>query len=351
MPKRYILTLYLVLSLFFLAGLRSFFVKHPVFSGSTMGTTYRVQISGYISRSTLNPLQQRIEERLEEINRQMSTWRADSEISRFNASTSTNAFPVSDAFAAVVSRALEFADVTEGTFDPTLQPLLNLWGFGSGGERSKIPTDEEIDQVMGFIGADLVWLEDGTNLWKGIDEVQLDLGAIAKGYGADAIGGLLDAIGYKNWFVEIGGEVAVRGVNPRGRPWTVGIQYPSALAPPDALYGILHLTNGTVATSGDYRNYFEEDGTYYTHIIDPWTGQSVRTNTASVTVYAPYCLDADAAATALFVLGVEDGLNWTELQPDIEALFLLRGTNGTIDVQMSSGFAAATGYEPIETAP
>lgn len=344
MTRKQIVSLYIVLTLLFLLGLRTFYIKHPVLSGQTMGTRYNVKISGYLSRSASNRLQQQIDDTLENISRQMSTWEPDSEITLFNESAASDPFPVSLEFAAVVTRALEFSDSTSGAFDPTLQPLLNLWGFGSEGDRKKVPTEEEIDQVWAYTGAELVWLEDTTNLWKEVPEVQLDLGAIAKGYGTDTIGRLLDASGFDNWFVEIGGEVAVHGLNDKGRPWSIGIQYPASLAPENNFQGILYVTNGAVATSGDYRNFIEQDGELYTHIIDPWTGQAILTNTASVTVFAPDCLDADAAATALFVLGAEEGLVWVEEHPEAEALFLLRNPDGAIEERLSSGFAAATGY-------
>ena len=272
----------------------------------------------------------------------MSTWDPESEISLFNASEEFGPFPVSSPFAEVVTRALEFSDSTSGAFDPTLQPLLNVWGFGSDSEEHKMPSSEEIDRALASTGADMVWLEDGTNLWKAAPAVGLDLGAIAKGHGVDMIGQLLHSAGYENWFVEIGGEVAARGVNPKGNPWRIGIQHPAG----DELEGILNLTNGAVATSGDYRNYIEHDGKLYAHIIEPWTGQAIYTNTASVTVMAPSCLDADAAATALFVLGADEGLVWVEEHPEAEAMFLVRNEDGTLTGRFSSGFVAATGYVP-----
>ena len=303
MSRKKIIQLYLGLLLIFVLGIRSFYVKHPIIIGDTMGTEYSITLKGYVSRNAIKELQQVIDEQLVEINRQMSTWDPDSEISLFNASEESGPFPVSPAFAEVVTRAIEFSDSTSGAFDPTLQPVLNLWGFGSDSEEQKIPSDEEIANALAYTGADMVWLEDGTNLWKAAPAVNIDLGAIAKGHGVDVLGQLLTSAGYADWFVEIGGEVAVRGLNPAGNPWRVGIQYPSSNPIIDQLHGILHLTNGATATSGDYRNYIEHEGKIYAHIIEPWTGQAVFTNTASVTVVAPSCLDADAAATALFVLG------------------------------------------------
>jgi thiamine biosynthesis lipoprotein len=344
MSRGTIIRLYIGLLLIFVLGIRSYYVKHPILVGHTMGTEYSVTIKGYVSRSAIKKIQRTIEGQLVEINRQMSTWDPDSEISQFNAWEKSGPFPVSPAFADVVTRALEFSDSTSGAFDPTMQPLLNLWGFGSESAEKKIPSDEEIENVLANTGAELIWIEDGTNLWKAAPEVNLNLGAIAKGHGVDILGQALTTAGFESWFVEIGGEVAVRGLNPAGNPWRVGIQYPSSDPTIAQLHGILHLTNGAAATSGDTQNYIEHEGKLYAHIIEPWTGQAILTNTASVTVVAPTCLDADAVATALFVLGVDEGLVWVEEHPEAEAMFLVRNEDGTLAGRFSSGFEALTGY-------
>ncbi|WP_372807749.1 FAD:protein FMN transferase [Pontiella sp.] len=319
-------------------------IENPAHWGESMGTTYSVKISGKVKRSLLKQIKQRIDGRLAEINAQMSTWEPDSEISSFNRSRSVQAFPCSEAFASVVERALQLAESTEGAFDPTLQPLLNLWGFGSGGEQPAIPSDDEVAAARKKTG----WRKLTSRNWaieKAEPEISLDLGAIAKGYGVDALARILEQAGLENWFVEIGGEVVVKGLNPDGMPWKIGIQFPTTNPMEDGrLQGIVHMTNGAVATSGDYRNYIEEDGVIYSHILDPRSGRAVRSNTASVTVVAPDCMDADGIATALFVMGADAGLAWVEDQPQVEALFLLRGENGEINEKFSSGFRKASGY-------
>jgi thiamine biosynthesis lipoprotein len=349
--RRKIIQIILGLALVSALAVRLNFEKHPLLAGQTMGTVYRVTIGGYIGRNRLDALGSRIEETLREINRQMSTWDPESEISLFNASDECGPFPVSPAFAEVVARALEFGKATDGAFDATLQPLLNLWGFGSGSEGHAVPSEEAIAAVMRFTGPDMVWIEDSTNLWKAAPEVQIDLSAIAKGYSVDAISRLLDDAGHENWFVEVGGEVRVRGRNPAGAPWRIGIQHPSSNPAVDRLQGIVHLTNGAVATSGDYRNFMEKDGVIYSHLLDPRHGHAVLSDTASVTVVAPGCMDADAAATALFVMEIEEALRWIEKQPEAEALFLLRDGDGQIFARFSSGFTNATGYSSLEEAP
>jgi thiamine biosynthesis lipoprotein len=344
MPRKKIIQIIIGFALVAAFGIKSLYVKHPILAGWTMGTSYSVTIKGYVSRSSINKLSHEIEAKLAEINKQMSTWSPESEISRFNKSSSTDPFPISDSFAAVVTRALELSESTGGAFDPTLYPLLNLWGFGSEGDERRIPSDTEIAGAKMFTGWRKLSVDDTPALYKNIPELSLALGAIAKGYGVDAISQLLDNAGYEEWFAEIGGEVVVQGTNPKNIPWRIGIQYPSTNPMVEKLQGIVSLTHGAVATSGDYRNYIEEDGVVYSHILDPRSGRAVLSNTASVTVTAPSCMDADGMATALFVMGADEGLNWVETQPNVEAMFLTRGVDGEIFEKFSSGFQTATSY-------
>ena len=344
MTRSKLIQIILGLVLVLIFGVRSLYIKHPILTGGTMGTRYSVTIKGYVPRKAIDGLHRQIESKLAEINRQMSTWDPDSEISVFNQSDESGPFPTSPGFCAVIARALELGESTGGAFDPSLQPLLNLWGFGSGGGEREVPSDADIATAMEKTGPDKVWVDTSSNLWKAGPEVQLALGAIAKGYGVDVIGELMDGAGYKNWFTEIGGEVMVRGINPAGKPWRIGIQYPSSNPMVDKLQGIVNLTGGAVATSGDYRNYIEKDGVLYSHILDPRSGRAVLSDTASVTVVAPSCMDADGMATALFVMGADEGLAWVEAHSDVEALFLLRDAEGKIFEKFSSGFMAATSY-------
>ncbi len=326
--------------------LRSKHVQNPVLQGATMGTSYSITIEGNVKRDKLTELTAQIEAKLAEINRQMSTWDPASEISSFNTSDESGPFQLSEAFNAVMIRALELSEMTGGTFDPTLNPLLNLWGFGSEGGERNVPSNAAIAKAKACTGWDKLWFDQGTNLWKAIPNLELDLGAIAKGYGVDSIAQLLTEEGYKNWFVEIGGEVVVRGKNPEGVAWRIGIQYPTSNPMDERLQGIVNLAEGAVATSGDYRNYIQQDGTIYSHILDPRSGQTVLSDTASTTVIAPNCMDADGMATALFVMGPKAGLAWVEQQPEIEAMFLIRDKTGEISEKFSSGFISVAGYSP-----
>ena len=348
MTRASIIRLFIGLALVLVLGIggywRSQYVENPACWGQTMGTSYSIRIAGKVKRSALKKLTHKIDAELLEVNRQMSTWDPASEISTFNHSTSTDSITVSEDFAKVVARALEFSRSTSGAFDPTLQPLLNLWGFGSESEERKIPSDADILSVRASTGWQKISVDLPEHLSKIRPDVSLALGAIAKGYGVDSMARILEDGGFENWFVELGGEVFVKGHNPDGVPWKIGIQFPGIDPLNDRLQGILHISTGAVATSGDYRNYMEVNGSIYSHILDPRTGYAALSDTASVTVYAPNCTDADAMATSLFVMGADEGIDWIEKRPDAEALFLVRTGNGEIIERFSSRFTEATGY-------
>lgn len=354
MTKRRIINLLAGLVLVLVLGVggywRSLYISNPACSGGTMGTSYSIRLSGKVRKSDLKQLTTQITTELKAVNHQMSTWDPDSEISRFNHSMSTEPMDVSTDFAQVVGRALGFSKTTGGAFDPTLQPLLNLWGFGSEGTEGGIPSDEAIAEAKAKTGWHKVTVISPATLCKSQPEISLALGGIAKGYGVDAVGAILEKSGYENWFVEIGGEVVAKGQNPDGVPWKIGIQYPDTNPMDDRLQGIVHLSHGAVATSGDYRNYISVDGTIYSHILDPRTGRTALSATASVSVYASNCTDADALATALFVMGADEGIAWVERTPGIEAMFLERNDDGSIKERFSSGFTAATGYISMDDA-
>lgn len=323
---------------------RSGTIKNPSRGGATMGTGYSIKIAGKVKETRLTEISEKVESTLKEVNRQMSTWDPESEISRFNHSGSLEAFPCSEAFSLVVRNALDLSQSTSGAFDPTLQPLLNLWGFGSEAEERTVPSDAAVANAMQMTGWSKVTADDSSNLWKSDPNISLALGAIAKGYGVDAVGQVLDQAGLQNWFVEIGGEVLAKGVNGEKNPWRIGIQFPTTNPMDFKLQGIVHVTNGAIATSGDYRNYIQEGDTIYSHILDPRTGRAVKSRTASVTVLAPTCMEADGIATALFVMGPEEGLPWVEQRNDVEAFFMKRASDGEIIELFSSGFKEATGY-------
>lgn len=318
--------------------------------GHTMGTHYDVQIAqSPLSQAESRKLEQRIKHYLRDINQQMSTYIADSEISTFNRSSDTAPYPVSPHFARVTRRALHWANQSGGAFDPTLDPLINLWGFGQRTVDQQWPDEAAVAAALAQTGFDALHVPDHAHLQKDRAEIQLNLNAIAKGYAADGIGLLIETAGATNYFVELGGDLVASGLNHQQVPWRVGVEWPDPDAPRgEALYAIAHLQEGALAGSGHYRQIRTgPDGQLYSHIIDPRTGYPTVHDLAAVHVWAVQCMDADAVATALMVMGIEDGLAWVEDLPDIEALFFRPTNNGTFEAILSSGFEARTNLERV----
>lgn len=279
--------------------------------GSTMGTTYMVKISGTPDgEDWLEETSFAIEAELRRVNDQMSTYLKTSELSRFNDWASTDWFPVSRQTADVVQLALEIGDRSGGRLDVTVGPLVDRWSFGPGKRSRDVPRDDEIESIRRKVGhSHLEVRMDPPAIKKTIPELRVDLSAIGKGHGVDRVVALLKSRGADNVFVEIGGEVRVRGMKqtPRGPvPWKVGVQKPDADANELALAHPMQ--DNAMATSGDYRNYFEVDGKRYSHTIDPTTGRPIDHSLASVTVIAPTCAQADGWATALNVAGPQAAL-------------------------------------------
>lgn len=273
-------------------------------NGSTMGTYYSVIIdSPGETDADGQSLQARLESRLAEVNRQMSTWDPESEISRFNRSSSTDWFEISPEFAFVAQEAKQIFEATEGAFDPTVAPLIELWGFGVERNRT-LPDDKAIDLAKQSVGMQhLVVRLDPPALRKSVPKLQLNLSAIAKGYAVDALAELLTDAGHESFVVDIGGENRAGMAKASGEPWKLGVESPTG-----DLRRIMKLTKSSIATSGDYRNFFRVDGVVYSHAIDPISGRPVRNPPASVSVIHPSCMTADAWATGMMILGVEKGM-------------------------------------------
>ena len=276
-------------------------------AGDTMGTRYTVKLAGYEGADSLHPL---IETELERINGIFSTWQADSEISRFNASLPGMEVLPSEDMRQVLAISKTVHQLTGGAFEITLGPLINLWGFGPGGINAtsgnevKIPTDDEIQQLLRQIGTDAIILDD-FGLAKS-RPLSIDLSAVAKGYAVDQLARLLESRQVPNYMVEVGGELRVKGTNAQGQAWQIAIENP--VPGTREIYQVLPLVNTGMATSGDYRNFFEQDGKRFSHTLDPRTGRPVSHNLASVTVLHDSAAMADALATAFMVLGAEESL-------------------------------------------
>ncbi len=289
-------------------------------AGLTMGTSYRVVVANPGTLGEKN-LRQVVETTLAGINKKLSNWDSDSELSGFNAATTTDPMTVSPDLATVMAAADQVHTASAGGFDVTLAPLIDLWGFGPARQRHKAPAQDAIDSVLAQCGQSRYLQRADGRLQKRLPQVQISLSAIGKGYGVDAVARTLDGLGLRNYMVEIGGDLYTAGLNPDGRPWQIGIETP--LAHTRTTHQVVDLSARGLATSGDYRNSFTEGRTSYSHILDSSTGRPVTHDTASVSVVADNTMLADAWATALLVLGQQRGLEVAE-RHNIAALFITR---------------------------
>jgi thiamine biosynthesis lipoprotein len=316
-------------------------VQEIVISGRTMGTTF--QVKTYAGRRlSEGALKEKIELRLEELNRVFSTYRPDSEISRFNRFDRTGErFSISDDFTRVMETAARIHRLTDGAWDGTVDPLVRLWGFHDKGDHLQIPAGNEIQAQKKRVSFGAIDLLAGGFLVKSRPDVTLDLASIAKGYAVDAIASLLNSEGLGRHLVEIGGEVLATGGKPDGSRWKVGINRPEKGAPLDSVYRVVALTDRAMATSGDYRNFFVRDGIVYTHVIDPRTGYPVQTGVVSASVTADNCAFADGLATALMVLAPDEGLRLVERLKGVECMLVVREAGGGLSDRTSSGFPSS----------
>jgi len=306
------------------------------FRGETMGTTYTITVHG-APADALVGLPAEIAARLRSINKSMSTWIPSSEISRINKLPAGEPVTVSEDFHRVLRAAISLSEATDGAFDVTVGPLVNLWGFGPAA-RDETPGASALEEARRRVGYRNLEMN-GRSLSKRVPGMYLDFSAIAKGYGVDAIGEILLRRGVGNFLVEIGGEVVVSGRAPGGEPWAIGIERPEEnIARGAALHGVVHLTHGALATSGSYRRFNRQQAEKSHHIIDPRTGMSTNSSLVSVTVLAPDCMTADGVATALMVMGTDAGLQWLEARPGLEALFLEATPEDGFRQRLSAGF-------------
>lgn len=276
------------------------------FQGSTMGTQYHITLVTPKNQHTdISKLKIKVDNLLLQVNQQMSTYIPNSEISQFNRTKHHDWFSVSSDFARVVFSAQSVSKLTNGAFDITIAPLINLWGFGAKVQFTT-PTDQQISEVLHNTGYQLLEVRlSPPALRKRVNKLQINLSAIAKGFAVDKISTLLNQQGYTDFLVEIGGEIHLQGSNISGKPWRVGIESPDIKK--SNINSSLLLSDLSLATSGDYRNYFVKDGLRYSHTINPTTGKPTTYKLASVTVLHKSTMMADAYATALMVLGDEKG--------------------------------------------
>ncbi len=307
--------------------------KEVLIEGLTMGTSYTIKIITKEAQINVDNMTYLIDSILVEINNQMSTYIEKSEINRFNHYTGTDPFPLSPEFYRVVERALFWTEKTHGAFDITILPLVSIWGFGPSGKQSP-PSENDVLAVLNYSGYEQLTLH-LSGVQKKSPNVMLDVNAIAKGFGVDEVSRFLNFKGFNNYMVEIGGEVYCKGVNEKGKIWRIGIESPN-LKDTDFM-DIASLNNKAMASSGNYRNYYSTPSGDVTHIVDPSTGQPVSEISAT-TVIADNCIDADALATALMVMGVEKGLALIEELDEVEGVIVKRNENMELEKIYSSGF-------------
>lgn len=286
------------------------------FNGKTMGTTYNITVVGSpqgintaLSKMQYEQLIATVDKKLRHINQLMSTYIPDSEISRFNQAAHGEWFSVSPETLQVIQYSLYLSEITQGLFDITVSPLIELWGFGKTGS-TEFPTPSAIEAALAMVGWQHLHVDEINSRIKKLKPLTIDLSAIAKGYGVDVISDLLEEQGINNYLVEIGGEIRVKGINPEQQLWRIGVETPSVFQ--TGAQKVIALEDVSVATSGDYRNFFEREGIRYSHTIDPRTGRPVIHDIASITVLANTAMAADGLATAFMALGEQGALRLAE---------------------------------------
>lgn len=336
MKKKFTILFFFILPALLLAGCGM--KKEVRFAGRTMGTTYHITIiSEYFN--VPSGLDNKIVQRLEEINLSMSTYLPDSEISRFNSMRQADdPIKMSSDFLQVMIMARDLFAMTKGCWDGTVKPLTDLWGFSKPAIQQTIPADKKIRQIAGQIGFEKILIDDDGCLSKKNDNLGLDLGSIAKGYAVDQIAELIRAAGWMNFLVEIGGEVYASGLRKDGRQWRVGINLPDKNAAYSQVYKVVNLQDSALATSGDYRNYFELEQKRYSHVIDPRNGYPVNNGVVSVSIITDTCTLADGLSTAIMVMGLEKGLKLVNCLDGAECLIIIKDQTGGLIDHYSSGF-------------
>ena len=298
--------------------------------GMVFGTMYS------ISYQHKEDLQSEIKAELQRFDASLSPFNDTSIISRVNRN---EAVTVDTLFKNVFQRSMQVSQATDGAFDITIAPLVNVWGFGF--KQEKFPTQVQVDSLLKITGYNMIHLDADGTIKKDDPRIMLTCSAIAKGYAVDIIAEFLSKKGIKNFIVDIGGEVVVKGNNSRNSVWRIGINKPvdDSLAKNNTLQTILHIQDVGLATSGNYRNFYYKDGKKYAHTIDPRTGYPVDHSLLSATVIAPDCMTADAYATAFMVMGIEEATQFTNSHPEIDAYFIYADEDGALKTHFTKGMS------------
>ena len=328
--KKYSLPLWLFLfCLFTIVSTSCAEKEFHEFSGETMGTNYTIKYSATFSNQSNN--KNKVNQVLDNINNQMSTYISDSEISRFNTFNDTTWFAISDEFAYVIASSFKYYEISNGLYDITVMPLVNLWGFGPE-IFLDIPSKTQIDSVLQFISQDLIEI-DGNKIRKKDPRVQIDLSSIAKGYAVDQIIEILD---YENIMVEIGGEIRTLS---NGKLWRIGVSTPSIGNFNDDIEYIVPITNHSLATSGNYRNFYVDDNkNFYHHEINPLSGYPIQSNLGSISILTTTsCMEADGLSTALYMMDAKEVKDFLD-KSNFEGLMIVQNEDGSFEKIVSNNF-------------
>ncbi len=300
--------------------------------GYAQGSTYHI---AYFDKENRD-FQEDIEKILQDFDQSVSTYQPNSIISRINSNQKN--VVVDKYFIACFNKAKEIWKNTNGTFDPTVYPLVNAWGFGPG-KKQKIEK-HVIDSILKFVGFQLIELK-GNKVVKKDPRVALDFNAFAQGYSVDVVGEFLTSKGITSYMVEIGGEVYAKGKKPNGNNWTVGIEKPiDNKESGNPLKAIVKLENLAIATSGNYRRFIVEDGVKYHHHLDPKTGYPTKNNLLSASVFSKECISSDATATGILVMGLEKAKEFLNNHPELQAYLIYSDDKGNYQVYETAGLKA-----------
>ena len=332
MRKKILISVFLIIVIAAVYRLSIFSPELVSFSGPTMGTTYTVKF--YTTKNVKNAwdLKRGVDSVLVSVNKLMSTYDPDSELSLFNKLPANQSSNISEDMAYVIDKALLISEMSGGEYDVTVGPLVNLWGFGPEKREDKVPSQATIDEAKLRVGYHYLKLN-GRRLTKE-KNIYVDLSSIAKGYGVDAVAQVLEDKGIDSYLIEVGGEISSKGVKADGAPWKVAIESPAGGH--DIVERVISVTDIAVATSGDYRNYFEKNGVRYSHTISPKTGRPITHRLVSVTVVDKTTTMADGLATAITVLGPEKGFEFA--QKNGIAAYLLIKTDFGFEERPSDAF-------------
>ena len=293
--------------------------------GMVFGTVY------HITYQSPQNLQKEIESQLAQVDASLSPFNKHSIITAINENRDT---VVNKMFTDVFTLAMKISDITDGSFDITVAPLVNAWGFGFKG--GAMPTRHQVDSLKRLVGYRKVSLSNG-RVTKSDPRIMLDCSSIAKGYGCDVVAHYLRSKGIDNYMIEIGGEIVTRGISEKRLPWKIGVTKPTddSLNVNQEIQTVINVTDKAMATSGNYRNFYYKNGRKYAHTIDPATGYPVQHTILSSTVIADDCATADAYATAFMVMGLDKAKAVLSRHPELMAYFILAGTGGNNDVWYS----------------